>query len=217
MCSPWPRSPTRRQLNCNPQASSWIIYGHVALPRIFVSVFFYYYFLLCTCAYFRVVKLSNLNRVLAMTSVSDPSAVEKKVLAQTEKRKMSHLLHNEMRKLTPDERKEKKRKKLEEDHSQGYHVAVFKCVLFRVVFYYDTKFLTKLWISTFELFRYRYHCVGVGWICGKYKTHIKHQSWAGCVLSFFTDSFPGDHEIFDFNFLTLSVPVQLHGYCLNSW
>uniref|UniRef100_A0A6A7G7W8 U4/U6 small nuclear ribonucleoprotein Prp3-like isoform X1 n=1 Tax=Hirondellea gigas TaxID=1518452 RepID=A0A6A7G7W8_9CRUS len=72
------------------------------------------------------VKLSNLMRVLGTSAVADPSAVEKKVRAQNEKRRMTHLLHNESRKLNPQERRAKKRAKLQEDTSNGVHVAVFR-------------------------------------------------------------------------------------------
>eukprot|EP01083_Nonionella_stella_P182180 654708_1 len=70
-------------------------------------------------------KLSNLMRVLGNDAITDPSAVEKKVLAQTEKRRMAHLLHNEERRLTKTERREKKRTKLQEE-PDTITVAVFK-------------------------------------------------------------------------------------------
>eukprot|EP00455_Lapot_gusevi_P002803 TRINITY_DN11153_c0_g3_i4.p1 TRINITY_DN11153_c0_g3~~TRINITY_DN11153_c0_g3_i4.p1 ORF type:complete len:325 (+),score=82.83 TRINITY_DN11153_c0_g3_i4:40-1014(+) len=72
------------------------------------------------------VKLSNLMRVLQNEAVADPSAVEAKVRAQAEKRKLMHELQNEKRRLTPEERREKKRAKLAEDTSVELNVAIFK-------------------------------------------------------------------------------------------
>eukprot|EP00479_Gromia_sphaerica_P006522 TRINITY_DN187_c0_g1_i1.p1 TRINITY_DN187_c0_g1~~TRINITY_DN187_c0_g1_i1.p1 ORF type:complete len:224 (-),score=59.84 TRINITY_DN187_c0_g1_i1:404-1075(-) len=72
------------------------------------------------------VKLSNLMRVLGNSAIQDPSAVEKKVRAQVEKRKIKHTLHNAERKLTPQERKLKKRAKLKEDTSNETQVALFR-------------------------------------------------------------------------------------------
>lgn len=43
-------------------------------------------------------------RVLGNSAIQDPSAVEKKVRASVEKRRMQHLLHNEGRKLNPQVR-----------------------------------------------------------------------------------------------------------------
>jgi len=58
-------------------------------------------------------KLSNIMRVLGTAAIQDPSAAEAKARAQMEKRKMKHLLHNAERQLTPMQKREKKRKKIE--------------------------------------------------------------------------------------------------------
>ena len=70
-------------------------------------------------------KLSNFMKVLGQQAVSDPSKLEKKVMAQVRQRLQSHDMRNAARKLTPQERKEKKRKKLLEDTSHEVQVAVF--------------------------------------------------------------------------------------------
>lgn len=59
-------------------------------------------------------------------AVADPSKIEQKVIQQMRKRQLNHEMRNQARKLTPQERKEKKRKKCQEDTSRQVHVAVFK-------------------------------------------------------------------------------------------
>ncbi|KAJ8378616.1 hypothetical protein AAFF_G00238280 [Aldrovandia affinis] len=70
------------------------------------------------------VRISNLMRVLGTEAVQDPTKVEAHVRAQMAKRQRS--LRQPTRKLTSEQRKEKKVKKLKEDLSHGVHVAVYR-------------------------------------------------------------------------------------------
>lgn len=72
------------------------------------------------------VKLSNLMRVLGNEAVADPTLIEQQVRDQVQKRLERHVQENEERKLTEEERAEKRRRKLQEDTSRMVHVAVFK-------------------------------------------------------------------------------------------
>lgn len=72
------------------------------------------------------VRISNLMRVLGTEAVQDPTKVEAHVRAQMAKRQKAHEEANAARKLTAEQRKEKKVKKLKEDISQGVHVAVYR-------------------------------------------------------------------------------------------
>ncbi|XP_043935848.1 U4/U6 small nuclear ribonucleoprotein Prp3 [Protopterus annectens] len=72
------------------------------------------------------VRISNLMRVLGTEAVQDPTKVEAHVRAQMAKRQKAHEEANAARKLTAEQRKEKKIKKLKEDISQGVHVAVYR-------------------------------------------------------------------------------------------
>ncbi|KAF6033664.1 PRPF3 [Bugula neritina] len=71
------------------------------------------------------VKMANLMRVLGTDAVQDPTKVEAHVRAQMAKRQKAHEETNAARKLTPEQRKEKKVKKLQEDTSNGVKVAVY--------------------------------------------------------------------------------------------
>eukprot|EP00061_Rhincodon_typus_P009963 g33861.t1 len=71
------------------------------------------------------VRISNLMRVLGTEAVQDPTKVEAHVRAQMAKRLKAHQDANSARKLTADQRREKKVKKLKEDVSQGVHIAVY--------------------------------------------------------------------------------------------
>jgi U4/U6 small nuclear ribonucleoprotein PRP3 len=71
-------------------------------------------------------KLSNFMKMLGDQAVADPSKVEQRVQLQMQQRQLNHEMRNQARKLTPAERKEKKRKKLHEDTSRQVHVAVFR-------------------------------------------------------------------------------------------
>ncbi|XP_029436864.1 U4/U6 small nuclear ribonucleoprotein Prp3 isoform X1 [Rhinatrema bivittatum] len=72
------------------------------------------------------VRISNLMRVLGTEAVQDPTKVEAHVRAQMAKRQKAHEEANAARKLTAEQRKEKKMKKLKEDISQGVYVAVYR-------------------------------------------------------------------------------------------
>ncbi|CAJ0927068.1 unnamed protein product [Ranitomeya imitator] len=71
------------------------------------------------------VRISNLMRVLGTEAIQDPTKVEAHVRAQMAKRQKAHEEANAARKLTTEQRKEKKVKKLKEDITQGVHVAVY--------------------------------------------------------------------------------------------
>ncbi|KAG9355346.1 hypothetical protein JZ751_000184 [Albula glossodonta] len=72
------------------------------------------------------VRISNLMRVLGTEAVQDPTKVEAHVRAQMAKRQRAHEEANAARKLTAEQRKEKKVKKLKEDLSHGVHIAVYR-------------------------------------------------------------------------------------------
>ncbi|KAK9513866.1 hypothetical protein VZT92_027368 [Zoarces viviparus] len=72
------------------------------------------------------VRISNLMRVLGTEAVQDPTKVEAHVRAQMAKRQKVHEDANAARKLTSEQRKEKKVKKLKEDLGDGVHIAVYR-------------------------------------------------------------------------------------------
>lgn len=72
------------------------------------------------------VRISNLMRVLGTEAVQDPTKVEAHVRAQMAKRQKAHEEANAARKLTAEQRKEKKVKKLREDLTDGVHIAVYR-------------------------------------------------------------------------------------------
>ena len=65
------------------------------------------------------VLLSNLVQAMKDEAVADPSQLEAKVRAEMEQRVRNHQLRNEARKLTPQQRKDKKRRKLLNDPTGG--------------------------------------------------------------------------------------------------
>ncbi|KAJ8683809.1 hypothetical protein QAD02_019601 [Eretmocerus hayati] len=71
-------------------------------------------------------RISNLMRVLGTEAVQDPTKIEAHVRQQMAKRLKAHEEANAARKLTADQRREKKSRKLKEDTSLGVHVAVFR-------------------------------------------------------------------------------------------
>ncbi|XP_071787847.1 U4/U6 small nuclear ribonucleoprotein Prp3-like [Asterias amurensis] len=73
------------------------------------------------------VRMANLMRVLGNEAVQDPTKVEAHVRAQMAKRQRTHEEANAARKLTADQRKEKKVRKIKEDTSAGINVTVY-CV-----------------------------------------------------------------------------------------
>ncbi|XP_061574391.1 U4/U6 small nuclear ribonucleoprotein Prp3 [Cololabis saira] len=72
------------------------------------------------------VRISNLMRVLGTEAVQDPTKVEAHVRAQMAKRQKAHEEANAARKLTAEQRKDKKVKKLREDLTNGVHIAVYR-------------------------------------------------------------------------------------------
>lgn len=71
-------------------------------------------------------RLSNLMRVLGNEAIMEPSAMEAKVRTQMAERQKAHEEHNAARMLTPEQKREKKRKKLTEDTNIEVHIAVFR-------------------------------------------------------------------------------------------
>ncbi|CAF1057656.1 unnamed protein product [Didymodactylos carnosus] len=72
------------------------------------------------------VKISNLMRVLCSDAVQDPTKIEQYVRNQMAKRLKTHEETNAARKLTAEQLREKKSKRLEEDTSGGVHVAIYR-------------------------------------------------------------------------------------------
>lgn len=72
------------------------------------------------------VKISNMLRVYGAEAVQDPTSLEKRVLEEMRIREERHQKRNEERKLTPEQRSEKKRRKLLEDTSVMSRVAIFR-------------------------------------------------------------------------------------------
>jgi U4/U6 small nuclear ribonucleoprotein PRP3 len=69
--------------------------------------------------------LSNFMRVLGDQAVLDPSKMEAKVMEQIQARKLKHERMNAERKLTKEQRAEKRERKLTEDTSASVSVALF--------------------------------------------------------------------------------------------
>jgi U4/U6 small nuclear ribonucleoprotein PRP3 len=72
------------------------------------------------------VKMSNMMRVLGQQAVQDPTKVEAHVREQIIKRQKAHEDANASRKLTGDQKKQKKVKKIKEDTSLGVCVSVYR-------------------------------------------------------------------------------------------
>ncbi|XP_054713367.1 U4/U6 small nuclear ribonucleoprotein Prp3-like [Uloborus diversus] len=72
------------------------------------------------------VRMSNLMRVLGNQAVQDPTKVEAHVREQMAKRQKAHEEANAARKLTVEQKREKKIRKLKEDTSTGVHVALYR-------------------------------------------------------------------------------------------
>jgi len=79
-------------------------------------------------------RITNLMRVLGTEAVQDPTKIEAHVREQMAKRQKQHEDSNASRKLTPDERRQKKIRKIKEDTSLGVHVAVFRLIIFKLMF-----------------------------------------------------------------------------------
>ncbi|PNF24141.1 U4/U6 small nuclear ribonucleoprotein Prp3 [Cryptotermes secundus] len=71
-------------------------------------------------------RISNLMRVLGTEAVRDPTKVEAHVREQMAKRQKAHEEANAARRLTADQRREKKVRKLKEDTTLGVSVAVYR-------------------------------------------------------------------------------------------
>lgn len=65
-------------------------------------------------------------RALGTEAVQDPTKMEAHVRAQMAKRAKQHEDANAARKLSQDQRREKRRRKLQEDTTLGVHVSVFR-------------------------------------------------------------------------------------------
>lgn len=72
------------------------------------------------------VKLSNLMRVLGSEAIQDPTKMEAHVRKQIAERQRKHHIENQQRKLTKEQKTEKKIKKIKEDTSLAVHTAVYK-------------------------------------------------------------------------------------------
>lgn len=72
------------------------------------------------------VKLSNLMRVLGSDAVQDPTKVEAHVRKQMAERQRKHEVANQQRKLTKEQRSEKKIRKIKEDTSLAVNMTVYK-------------------------------------------------------------------------------------------
>jgi len=71
-------------------------------------------------------RLNNIMAVLGDEAVSDPSTAEAKARKQIKERKTRHEAHNDARRLSTEEKREKLRRKLQEDTSFQIHVALFR-------------------------------------------------------------------------------------------
>lgn len=71
-------------------------------------------------------RISNLMRALGTEAVQDPTKIEAHVREQMAKRQKAHEDANAARKLTAEQKREKKIKKLKEDTSLGVHVAIYR-------------------------------------------------------------------------------------------
>ncbi|XP_046749508.1 U4/U6 small nuclear ribonucleoprotein Prp3 [Diprion similis] len=71
-------------------------------------------------------RISNLMRVLGTEAVQDPTKIEAHVRQQMAKRLKAHEDANAARRLTAEQRREKKARKLKEDTTLGVHVAVYR-------------------------------------------------------------------------------------------
>ncbi|KAJ8971747.1 hypothetical protein NQ314_000563 [Rhamnusium bicolor] len=71
-------------------------------------------------------RISNLMRALGTEAVQDPTKIEAHVREQMAKRQKAHEDANAARKLTADQKREKKIKKIKEDTSLGTHVSVYR-------------------------------------------------------------------------------------------
>ncbi|XP_018561348.1 U4/U6 small nuclear ribonucleoprotein Prp3 [Anoplophora glabripennis] len=71
-------------------------------------------------------RISNLMRALGTEAVQDPTKIEAHVREQMAKRQKTHEEANAARKLTADQKRDKKIKKIKEDTSLGTHISVYR-------------------------------------------------------------------------------------------
>ncbi|XP_055907339.1 U4/U6 small nuclear ribonucleoprotein Prp3 [Eupeodes corollae] len=71
-------------------------------------------------------RISNLMRVLGSEAVQDPTKIEAHVREQMAKRQKAHEDANNARKLTVEQKRDKKIRKIKEDTSCGVHVSVYR-------------------------------------------------------------------------------------------
>lgn len=71
-------------------------------------------------------RISNLMRVLGTEAVQDPTKIEAHVRAQMAKRQKAHEDANASRKLTDEQRRDKKVRRIQEDTDLGVHVTVYR-------------------------------------------------------------------------------------------
>lgn len=107
-------------------------------------------------------KLSNFMKILGDQAVADPSKVEKRVVQQMQQRVLNHEMRNQARKLTPAEKKEKKKKQLLEDTSRQVEVAIF-----RVKDFADPKHQFKVDVNMQQL-----NLTGVVLLCPAAETNL---------------------------------------------
>lgn len=72
--------------------------------------------------------MANLMRVLGTEAVQDPTKVEAHVRAQMAKRQRQHEEANAARKLTVEQRRDKKIAKIQENTSNGVNVSIYRQV-----------------------------------------------------------------------------------------
>ncbi|KPM11947.1 U4/U6 small nuclear ribonucleoprotein Prp3-like protein [Sarcoptes scabiei] len=72
------------------------------------------------------IKMSNMMRVLGQQAVQDPTKIEAHVREQIMKRQKAHEENNAARKLTGEQKKQKKIRKIKEDTNTGVYVTVYR-------------------------------------------------------------------------------------------
>lgn len=72
------------------------------------------------------VKIANMYKVYGDAAIKDPTRIEAQVRAQIQQRQDKHEQMNLLRKLTPEERREKLERKKEEDANRGIYSCAFK-------------------------------------------------------------------------------------------
>jgi len=75
-----------------------------------------------------LVRLANLMRVLTSEAIQDPTRVEARVRRDVAMRKHAHEKANAERKLTDEQRREKKENKKIDEEKHGIYGAIFKYV-----------------------------------------------------------------------------------------